>query len=60
MRGWRLTFIRGKMFGRTLWLQSNTPDELTVRATDPSMEGVNAGDIVVIELIDPKLVDPHA
>lgn len=60
MRGWRLTFIRGRMFGRTLWLQSNTPDELTVRATDPSMEGVNAGDIVVIELIDPKLVDPHA
>lgn len=60
MRGWRLTFIRGKMFGKTLWLKSNTPDELTVRNTDPSMEGVAVGDIVVIELIDPKLVDANA
>ncbi len=60
MRGWRLTFIRGKMFGKTLWLKSNTPDELTVRNTDPSMEGVAEGDIVVIELIDPKLVDANA
>jgi hypothetical protein len=60
MRGWRLTFIRGKMFGKTLWLKSNTPNELTVRGTDPSMEGVVEGDIVVIELIDPKLIDPNA
>ena len=60
MRGWRLTFIRGKMFAKTLWLKSNTPDELTVRGTDPSMEGVVEGDIVVIELIDPKLIDPNA
>jgi hypothetical protein len=60
MRGWRLTFIRGKMFSRTLWLKSNTPNELTVRDTDPSMEGVVEGDIVIIELIDPKLIDPNA
>ncbi|SFP24340.1 hypothetical protein [Variovorax sp. 770b2] len=60
LRGWRLTFIRGKMFGKTLWLKSNTPDELTVRNTDPSMEGVTEGDIVVIELIDPKVVDANA
>jgi len=60
MRGWRLTFIRGKMFAKTLWLKSNTPDELTVRDTDPSMQGVVEGDIVIIELIDPKLIDPNA
>jgi hypothetical protein len=60
MRGWRLTFIRGKMFAKTLWIESNTPDELTVRDTDPSMEGVVEGDIVVIELIDPNLIDPNA
>ncbi|MDB5998847.1 MAG: hypothetical protein JWP52_546 [Rhizobacter sp.] len=60
LRGWRLTFIRGKMFGRALWVKSNTPNELTVRSTDPSMEGVAEGDIVVIELIDPNLVDPNA
>lgn len=60
MRGWRLTFIRGKMFGRTLWLKSNTADELTVRDSDPSLEGVVEGDIVIIELIDPKLIDPNA
>jgi hypothetical protein len=60
LRGWRLTFIRGKMFARTLWLKSNTPNELTVRDTDPSMEGVGEGDIVIIELIDPKLIDPNA
>jgi hypothetical protein len=60
MRGWRLTFIRGKMFGRTLWLKGNTANELTVRNTDPSMEGVVEGDIVIIELLDPKLVDPNA
>lgn len=60
MRGWRLTFIRGKMFGKTLWLKSNTPNQLTVRNTDPSMEGVVEGDIVIIELIDPKLLDANA
>ena len=60
MRGWRLTFIRGKMFGKTLWLEGNTADELTVRDTDPSMEGVVEGDIVVIELIDPKLIDANS
>jgi hypothetical protein len=60
LRGWRLTFIRGKMFARTLWVKTNTPNELTVRDTDPSMEGVGAGDIIIIELIDPKLVDPNA
>jgi hypothetical protein len=60
MRGWRLTFIRGKMFAKTLWLKSNTPDELTVRDTDPSMDGVVEGDIVIIELLDPKLIDPNA
>src|SRR4051812_18523490 len=36
MRGWRLTFIKGKLFGQTLWLEGNTPDELTVRDSDPS------------------------
>ena len=60
MRGWRLTFIKGKMFGKTLWLKSNGPDELTVRDTDPSMAGVVEGDIVIIELLDPKLIDPNA
>ena len=60
MRGWRLTFIRGKMFGMALWLESNTPNELTVRDIDPSIEGVVEGDIVIIELIDPKLIDPNA
>jgi hypothetical protein len=60
MRGWRLTFLRGKMFGKSLWLESNTPDEFTVRSTDPPMEGVVEGDIVIIELIDPNLVDPNA
>lgn len=59
LRGWRLTFIRGKMFGRSLWLKANTPDELTVRNTDPSMEGVVEGDILMIELIDPKLVNAN-
>ena len=59
MRGWRLTFIRGAMFAKTLWLESNTADELTVRDSDPSLEGVIEGDIVIIELIDPKLVDPN-
>jgi hypothetical protein len=60
LRGWRLTFIRGKMFAKTLWVKSNTPDELTVRDTDFSMEGVHEGDIIIIELLDPKLVDPNA
>jgi hypothetical protein len=60
MRGWRLTFIKGKMFGKTLWLKSNTPDELTVRNIDPSLQSVVEGDIVVIELIDPKLAARNA
>lgn len=60
LRGWRLTFIRGKLFAQTLWLESNSADELTVRDADPSLEGVVEGDIVMIELIDPKLVDPNA
>jgi len=59
MRGWRVTFIKGKMFGRNLWLESNTANELTVRDTDPSVGGVVEGDILMIELIDPNLVDPN-
>jgi hypothetical protein len=48
------------MFGMALWLESNTPNELRVRDIDPSIEGVVEGDIVIIELIDPKLIDPNA
>ena len=58
LRGWRLTFIKGKLFGQTLWIEGNTPDELTVRDTDPSLAGVVPGDILMIELLDPNLVDP--
>ncbi|NML44237.1 hypothetical protein HHL11_10785 [Ramlibacter sp. G-1-2-2] len=60
LRGWRLTFIRGKLFGRSLWIKGNTPNELTVRDTDPSLAGVVEGDILMIELLDPKKVDPNA
>ena len=60
MRGWRMTFIKGKMFGKSVWLKGNTSDELTVLDTDPSLEGVVEGDILMIELIDPNLVDPNA
>jgi len=60
LRGWRLTFIKGKLFGRTLWVQRNTANELTVRDSDPSMDGVVEGDILMIELLDPKLADPNA
>jgi hypothetical protein len=60
LSGWRLTFIKGKLFGQTLWIKSNTPNELTVRDTDPSLAGVVEGDIVIIELIDPTLIDPNA
>jgi hypothetical protein len=60
LRNWRITFIKGKLFGRTLWVKGNTPNELTVRDTDPSLAGVVEGDILMIELLDPKLVDPNA
>jgi len=60
LRGWRLTFIRGKLFGRSLWIKGNTPDQLTVRDTAPSLAGVADGDILMIELIDPRQADPNA
>jgi len=60
LRGWRLTFIRGKLFGRSLWIKRNTPTELTVRDMDPSLAGVVEGDILMIELLDPKRADPNA
>ena len=60
MRGWRVTFIKGKLFGKTLWVKRNTPNELTVRDTDPSLAAVVEGDIVIIELLDPKLIDANA
>jgi hypothetical protein len=60
LRGWRVTFIKGKLFGQTLWVERNTPNELTVRDTDPSLAGVVEGDILMIELIDPDLVEPNA
>lgn len=60
LRGWRLTFIKGKLFGRTLWVKRNTPNELTVRDTDASLAGVAEGDILMIELLDPKLTAPNA
>jgi len=60
LRGWRLTFIKGKLFGRTLWIEGNTPSELTVRDTDPSLAGVVEGDILMIEQLDPNLIDPSS
>jgi len=60
LRGWRLTFIKGKLFGRSLWIKRNSSNELTVRDTDASLAGVAEGDILMIELLDPKLVGPNA
>lgn len=54
LRGWRITFIKGKLFGQTLWVKRNTPNELTVRDNDPSLAGVVEGDILMIEQLDPK------
>lgn len=54
LRGWRITFIKGKLFGQTLWVKRNTPNELTVRDGDPSLAGVVEGDILMIEQLDPK------
>jgi hypothetical protein len=54
LRGWRITFIKGKLFGQTLWVKRNTPNELTVRDKDPSLAGVVEGDILMIEQLDPK------
>jgi hypothetical protein len=60
LRGWRITFIKGKLFGQTLWVQGNTPNELTVRDTDPSLAEVVEGDILMIELLDPSMPDPSS
>lgn len=60
LRGWRITFIKGKLFGQTLWVQRNAAHELTVRTTGPSLAGVVEGDILMIELLDPKLAGPNA
>ncbi len=57
LRGWRITFIKGKLFGQTLWIKRNTPNELTVRDADPSLAGVVEGDILMIELLDPDLIE---
>ncbi len=60
LRGWRITFIKGKLFGETLWVEGNTPNELTVRDTDPSLAGVVEGDILMIELLDPNASAPSS
>ncbi|NUZ07360.1 hypothetical protein [Piscinibacter koreensis] len=60
LRGWRITFIKGQLFGQTLWVKRNTRTELTVRDKDPSLAGVVAGDILMIELIDPKAAAARA
>ena len=60
LRGWRITFIKGKLFGQTLWIKRNTPNELTVRDADPSLAGVVEGDILMIELLDPDLIETQA
>ena len=60
LRGWRLTFIKGKLFGQTVWVEGNTPNELTVRNTDPSLAGVVEGDILMIEELDPNVPDPSS
>jgi hypothetical protein len=60
LRGWRVTFIKGVLFGQTLWIERNTPEELTVRDTDPSLAGVVEGDILMIELLAPDSLEPNA
>jgi hypothetical protein len=62
LRGWRLTVLAGKRFASVFRVQSNTATEITVKATDGTLEatldGVAAGDVFVIEEIDDSIPDP--
>ncbi|AZG10182.1 hypothetical protein EGT29_21210 [Pigmentiphaga sp. H8] len=57
LRGWRLTVLKGARFGQVYWVQSNTADAITVRSKDGSLDGMAAGDLFVVEELDP---DPPA
>jgi len=56
LRGWRLTVLAGKRFASVFRVQSNTPTQITVRATDGTLEstldGLAANDVFVVEEID--------
>jgi hypothetical protein len=62
LRGWRLTVLAGKRFASVFRVQSNTATEITVKATDGTLEatldGLAAGDVFVIEEIDDSAPDP--
>jgi hypothetical protein len=55
VRGWRVTVFKGKLYGQTLWVKSNTPNELTVRDKGPSLTGPVEGDVLMLEEIDPNV-----
>ncbi|MBN9475946.1 MAG: hypothetical protein J0H72_17970 [Burkholderiales bacterium] len=54
LRGWRLTVLKGARFGQVYWVQSNTADAITVRSKDGSLDGMAAGDLFVVEELDPN------
>ena len=62
LRGWRLTVLAGKRFASVFRVQSNTATEVTVKATDGTLEatldGLAAGDVFVVEEIDDSVPDP--
>ncbi len=64
LRGWRLTVLAGKRFASVFRVQSNTATEITVKATDGTLEttldGLAAGDVFVIEEIDDSVPEPSA
>jgi hypothetical protein len=62
LRGWRLTVLSGKRFASVFRVQSNTGNEITIKATDGTgevtLDGLAADDVFVIEEIDESIPDP--
>lgn len=54
LRGWRLTMLKGARFGNVFWVQGNTANEITVRGKEGRLDGVTAGDLFVVEQLDPN------
>jgi hypothetical protein len=54
LRGWRLTVLKGARFGYVYWVQGNTATEITVRSKDGALDGMVAGDLFVVEQLDPN------
>jgi hypothetical protein len=60
LRGWRVVFLSGELFGLQFWVHSNTKQTITVEAASGLLTGLAVGDDFLVEGPFQPSLDPPA